>query len=510
MDKSFILLSELDESQGRAIHREHRAGKLHRIDKGIYTNRPKSEWSELIKRNRNAILASRFPDCVVGFSTAFNSYPRNVNTVYITGSNNSKHTIYDLNVIVSRGAKRIKGDIPLGSNSKGKSIYIASTPRALLENLVAVRSDKNKAVGKEVIEGYLSKLLLSSGQKHIINLLEQSELIAPELGLTKEQKQLATIVDSILQKDSGRLTHPLAIAITQGEPYDEDRLKSFEKMIDDYFLFEKKWEVDRVLDASSACPSAEFNMAFLESYFSNYIEGTKFSLADALNITQTRTPSKNRPKDSHDILGVYELAYSNLLRSTPLPKTHSFADSLAARHLEMLKNRPEINPGIFKSEINYAGNTMFVRPELVRGTLQRAAKLAKHLPEGFARGVYMMLMIAEVHPFSDGNGRLARLAMNSELSSVGEQRIIIPTLAREEYVDCMKCFSTQNDAIALFTFASKMQKWSASFDYSDLDNVISNMQNCNAFEERRAAYVLHFPEKARQIMQNTPASPSMR
>ena len=31
----------------------------------------------------------------------------------------------------------------------------------------------------------------------------------------------------------------------------------------------------------------------------------------------------------------------------------------------------------------------------------------------------MMFMMSEVHPFDDGNGRLARLMMNTELVSAG-------------------------------------------------------------------------------------------
>jgi len=38
-----------------------------------------------------------------------------------------------------------------------------------------------------------------------------------------------------------------------------------------------------------------------------------------------------------------------------------------------------------------------------------------------------MFLITEVHPFLDGNGRVARLFMNCELVSANQPRIIIPT-----------------------------------------------------------------------------------
>jgi Fic family protein len=41
-----------------------------------------------------------------------------------------------------------------------------------------------------------------------------------------------------------------------------------------------------------------------------------------------------------------------------------------------------------------------------------------------------MFLVAEVHAFSDGNGRLSRAMMNAELVSAGEQRIIVPPVYR--------------------------------------------------------------------------------
>ena len=35
----------------------------------------------------------------------------------------------------------------------------------------------------------------------------------------------------------------------------------------------------------------------------------------------------------------------------------------------------------------------------------------------------MMFLIAEVHPFADGNRRTARIMMNAELAAAGEERI---------------------------------------------------------------------------------------
>ncbi len=46
----------------------------------------------------------------------------------------------------------------------------------------------------------------------------------------------------------------------------------------------------------------------------------------------------------------------------------------------------------------------------------------------------MMVIVSEVHPFSDGNGRVARVMMNEELIAHDEERIIIPTAYRTDYL----------------------------------------------------------------------------
>ncbi|TAK86783.1 MAG: hypothetical protein EPO20_06035 [Betaproteobacteria bacterium] len=74
------------------------------------------------------------------------------------------------------------------------------------------------------------------------------------------------------------------------------------------------------------------------------------------------------------------------------------------------------------------------RPALVRGTLIEGSELARSVPEGLPRAIYLAFLVSEVHPFADGNGRISRLVMNAELSRTGEARIIIPTLFHEEYV----------------------------------------------------------------------------
>jgi len=49
-----------------------------------------------------------------------------------------------------------------------------------------------------------------------------------------------------------------------------------------------------------------------------------------------------------------------------------------------------------------------------------------------------MFLLSEVHPFLDGNGRLARVMMNAELTEGNQSKIIIPAVFREYYMGALK------------------------------------------------------------------------
>lgn len=60
------------------------------------------------------------------------------------------------------------------------------------------------------------------------------------------------------------------------------------------------------------------HFAFFESYFSNYIEGTEFTVDEAKQIITTATPLPARDEDSHDVLRTYQIV-SNSNKMSILP-----------------------------------------------------------------------------------------------------------------------------------------------------------------------------------------------
>ena len=105
----------------------------------------------------------------------------------------------------------------------------------------------------------------------------------------------------------------------------------------------------------------------------------------------------------------------------------------------------------------------------------------------FARAVYVMFLVSEVHPFADGNGRVARIMMNSELEAAGEIRLIVPTVYRLNYLAGLKAAThTQNDA-ALVATMSFARRWTARVDFTSRQSAESDLERTNALRDAKDA-----------------------
>ena len=145
-----------------------------------------------------------------------------------------------------------------------------------------------------------------------------------------------------------------------------------------------------------------------------------------------------------------------------------------------MREREDCNPGQFKDKNNHAGNTLFVDHRLVRGTLIQGFKYYAALKEPMSKAIFM---ISEVHPFIDGNGRIARIMMNAELFRGGQSRIIVPTVFREDYIGALRKLSRLKKPDTYIRVMEKLHKFSDNLygvDFKDLNNYLIE---CNAYEE---------------------------
>tara|TARA_B100002019_G_scaffold292958_1_gene317991 strand:- start:1728 stop:2306 length:579 start_codon:yes stop_codon:yes gene_type:complete len=142
-------------------------------------------------------------------------------------------------------------------------------------------------------------------------------------------------------------------------------------------------------------------------------------------------------------------------------------ENLQRRHFEFLFERPDKNPGKFKSKINKAGSSTFVSPEDVVGTLTQAFAIYKSVPEGLARAIFLQFLVSECHPFDDGNGRLSRIMMNAELHAAGEYKLIVPTVHRDSYLNGLRKATRDGNFKTLVKVFYQLQRYTASIDWVD-------------------------------------------
>lgn len=297
--------------------------------------------------------------------------------------------------------------------------------------------------------------------------------------MKEEFNTLNSIIGALLlTRPISILTSSGAVVRASGEPFDSERVKLFSTLFE--ALHNQPFEI---IDEPNVETSAFRNFAFFESYFSNYIEGTEFEIEDARQIIETGQPLPARNADSHDVLGTFHIVSSRReMRRVP-SSSEELIDILQDRHRVMMAARPDKNPGMFKMQNNHAGDTHFVDCTLVRGTLRKGFEYYQALDNAFAKSLFMLFMISEVHPFTDGNGRISRIMMNAELVAADQSKIIIPTVFREDYLNALRRLTRRNDPSVLIRAISRVRQFSANIQGDDFDATRNYLEQCNAFKD---------------------------
>ncbi|OFW93815.1 MAG: cell filamentation protein Fic, partial [Alphaproteobacteria bacterium RIFCSPHIGHO2_12_42_13] len=358
-------------------------------------------------------------------------------------------------------------------------LFLSSQGRAFLENMKSSRARKgsiSRTLSRLEIEEQLEALLQRGGPEALNKLRDEAFKIAPLLKLEKEYKHLDKLIGSLLRTKPHPLQSLTGIARQFGFPYDPNRLSLFLKLQENLM---RSAPVSRL--APSLTPEALANLAFFEAYFSNFIEGTEFEINEAFEIIFKGKIPPQRPADAHDILGTFKIV-SDTQEMSKVPKTfEELLDLLKTRHAMIMEGRPDKGPGQFKTVLNKAGSTVFVSPDLVVGTLKKGFEIYQSLEVPFHKAIFMMFLVAEVHPFTDGNGRIARVMMNAELISSLEQRIIIPTVYRNNYLSSLRALSLHEIPEPLIRTLDFAQKYTLSLDFSDYKKACLYLQKTNAF-----------------------------
>ena len=480
-----LFTGEGDLAADRKLLRLFGEGQLLKLYQGVYTSNLTSPAETVVLRHWASIVSHLLPDGVLSYRSGYDAKPVD-GRLYVTRGNRPRTLeLPGLTVKIIPGRGATDGDVPY------KALFLAGQARCLLENLATGRGVSERVLSQEALEAELDKILAIRGDYRFNQLRDACRRLADTLGREKEFKRLDGIMGAMLGSHASKMLHGRqALARAAGRPYDPARLALFDT------LFSRlRTEALPEVAASAEAGVALENFAFFESYFSNFIEGTTFQVSEAEQIVFEGKLIPNRAEDSHDILGTFQAAMRAPWRDRPASTADDFLHWLKSVNALVMQSRLDKNPGEWKDQNNQAGATLFVAHERVQGTLREGFERIQALTDPLARALMTLFVVLEVHPFKDGNGRTARLAMNCVLSDAGRCRIIVPTVFREDYLLPLKSLSNHADATPYIRAMTRIHAWTAAFDYAQPRHALLEvLKRCNAFEEDLRNYRLVFPE----------------
>ncbi|NRB42644.1 MAG: Fic family protein [Pseudomonadales bacterium] len=474
-------------------------GELTRIRNGIYVDTQNNE--EIIKtlNNKWMEVACFISNQSVAIArTAATLLPAD-NHIYLeSGELKKRRTtlVGHLKFDISPG-NSLDGIEPITMRFKRSNLA-----RYCLENLAQSRgpASKRKTLGTDWVETELVKIIRKRGEQGLNTLRDEAKELAPKLGLEKEFEKLNKILSSLLQTHSanGILQTRLGVAEAKGEPYDAHRLDVF-SAYKNYLLITQLETLNYTYNSASWR-----NLTFFESYFSNFIEGTEFTLDEAEEIAFEKKVNYERHEDSHDILAHIDISGD----PAEMYKTPASSDELIhimkVRHSILLAERPDKRPGQFKEKANKAGATDFVLPEYLEGTLVQGYEIYESLNKGLDRALFMHFLISECHPFDDGNGRLSRIMMNAELVSEDQHKIIIPIVHRESYLNGMRAATREAKFRTMTKVLHQLHCYTASINWLDYGDARQMLQD-NAADQDPNEGVAIFNKTLSKLGGNYPA-----
>ena len=472
MPEVFVSNSEIAAAVSRAV----KLGQLRKLGSRLYTRNLREPAERIVQRNLWPLVASYLPGALIADRTALENRPAPDGSVFLIVDHKRDIALPGVTLRPRKGPPALDSD-----RSFISGLRIASPARAFLENMrpSRARAGVARTLGAPEIEERLDEMLRHGGEEALQRLRDDARKISEPLGLQNEFRRLDNLIGTLLGTRNARLKSPVAVARAAGQPYDPERLDLFQRLFAELSGTAPVIRLARPTDGPA--------LPFFESYFSNFIEGTEFAVDEAEDIVFRGQIPKSRPEDAHDVLGTWRVV-SDDHEMSRLPRSFDELTALLkSRHAAIMEGRTDKGPGQFKTDPNRAGSTLFVAPELLHGTLAKGFEIYRGLTSALHRAIFMMFLISEVHPFADGNGRVARIMMNAELVAAGENRIIVPTVYRNNYLMALKALSQNRLTGALVRVIDFAQRYTATVDFQELHAARVILERTNAFADPNEA-----------------------
>jgi hypothetical protein len=476
MDNRIIFADDVPDS---TLHDRVSRGEMVRLARGVYSTEIDADPNDVVRRSWREIVGRRFPDAVVTDRSVVWAQPHH-GYLFIASARAGTLDLPGLVVVSRKGPGAIEGDIALGAG-----VHLASRARALLDNTrpSRKRSDLPPAtMSRAELADWIDHLCAVDGAERVSVYRDDAEALADTLDVSPTRVEaLNEIIGAALGTRDSTSGSTAMKARAAGVPFDQGRVIRFE------LLANHLRDVVTTHPALPADAERRATLPFWEAYFSNFIEGTEFTPDEAERIVFEGEVPAARPEDAHDVLGTYQLVSDEAEMRRRTASADEYIEMLCEWHRAILGGRPDKRPGEFKLYPNQAGNTVFVAPDLVEGTLRRGYEILGSLTTPTQRGTFAAFLVSEIHPFDDGNGRLARAVMNAEYVVGDEQRAVIPTISRNDYLRALRRLSRQDRPDLFVTYLNRVRRWTARTDWSTLAIARGLLDRTNAFVDANDA-----------------------
>jgi fido (protein-threonine AMPylation protein) len=209
-----------------------------------------------------------------------------------------------------------------------------------------------------------------------------------------------------------------------------NELPSLDDLFDDKILNESPPELDII-------------------YNSNTIEGIRVSKQETADILSGKVIPRTR--DELEVKNLKEA--TNYLESTKISEK-----SILEAHRYLLSGVRETEAGLYRTVDVVVGEFEPIPSSCVRSQMEQFEEWLTDLKSKeihpVIRASLLHAQFVKIHPFADGNGRIARLIMNKSLSEDGFGRINIKAKNKQKYYDTLCIGHTSGDYTQFVKFVA--------------------------------------------------------
>ena len=215
-----------------------------------------------------------------------------------------------------------------------------------------------------------------------------------------------------------------------------------------------KYKLNKILKDKNT--KTEFNKWLKTelAYTSNAIEGNTLTRKETQLVIEENLTSSSKPLRNYIEAVNHAKAFCKILE---LIENNATFDEKAILdiHRTILIGLDDANAGFYRNcHVRISGsNTILPNPLKVPELMEDFYKwLSENINNEPITAIMAHLKFVSIHPFTDGNGRTARLLMNALLLKYGYAPIIVRPNDRKKYLAAIESYQTKNDDEAYIKF----------------------------------------------------------